>query len=64
MSDDTETKPTVVKKAPLPLVMGDTVGELPKYPEGLSIWPDSYKIQLPKEKIHKLSDISKENTNE
>ena len=43
--------------------MGDTVGELPKYPEGLSIWPDSYKIELPPEKIHPLSELGKENNN-
>ena len=63
MSDNTETEPTVVKKEPLKLVMGDTVGELPKYPEGLSIWPDSYKIKLPADKIHPLSELGKEKNN-
>ena len=43
--------------------MGDTVGVRPKYPEGLSIWPDSYKIKLPADKIHPLSELGKENSN-
>lgn len=61
MADNENSKPIEVKKAPLDLVMGDTVGELPKYPEGLSIWPDSYKIVLPADKIHPLSKVGKEN---
>ena len=63
MADNENDKPTEVIKAPLKLIMGDTVGELPKYPEGLSIWPDSYKIELPPEKIHPLSELGKENNN-
>jgi hypothetical protein len=63
MSENNETEPTIVKKEPLKLVMGDTVGVRPKYPEGLSIWPDSYKIKLPADKIHPLSELGKENNN-
>ena len=60
MADNEDTKePILVRKAPPGLVMGDTEGELPGYPEGLSIWPDSYKIKLPKEKIHPLSELNK-----
>lgn len=64
MADNENTKPLEVKKAPLNLIMGDTVGELPKYPKDLNIWPKSYEIKLPKEKIHPLSELGKEkNTN-
>lgn len=63
MADNENTKPLEVKKAPLNLIMGDTVGELPKYPKDLNIWPENYKIELPKEKIHPLSELGKENTN-
>lgn len=61
MADTKNTKIIEVKKAPLNLIMGDTVGELPKYPKGLNIWPKSYIIELPKEKIHPLSELGKEN---
>lgn len=63
MADNENTKPLEVKKAPLNLIMGDTVGELPKYPKDLNIWPESYKIELPKEKIHSLSELGKEKNN-
>lgn len=63
MSDNENTKPLEVKKAPLNLIMGDTVGELPKYPKGLNIWPKSYEIELPADKIHPLSKLGKENNN-
>lgn len=63
MADNENTKPIEVKKAPLNLIMGDTVGELPKYPKDLNIWPESYTIELPKDKIHPLSELGKENNN-
>lgn len=63
MADNENTKPIEVKKAPLNLIMGDTVGELPKYPKDLNIWPENYKIELPKEKIHPLSELGKEKNN-
>ena len=49
-----------VRKEPVGVVMGDTVGKLPDYPEGYSLYPDSYKIKLPANDIHKLRPDKKE----
>jgi hypothetical protein len=68
MADNENTSTaTVVKKEPLKLVMGDTIGKLPGYLEGYSLYPDNYKIKLPKDDIHKLrpdKDNGEVNNNE
>lgn len=33
------------------------VNEIPGYPEGLNIYPESYTIYLPEEDIHPLSEV-------
>lgn len=33
------------------------VNEIPGYPPGLNIYPESYTIKLPKDQVHPIEDV-------